>query len=59
MKAAKLLNVSRGRPRYRAQKYTGFIVSLTLNNALNNLHQEFLGAPFMGRVGMLKVQYDF
>lgn len=44
---------------YRVPGYTGFIVSLTLNNALNNLHQEFIGAPFMGRVGMLKLQYEF
>ena len=44
---------------YRVPGYTGFIVSLTLNNALNNLHQEFIGAPFMGRVGMVKLQYSF
>ena len=44
---------------YRVPGYTGFIVSLTLNNALNNLHQEFIGAPFIGRVGMVKLQYSF
>jgi iron complex outermembrane receptor protein len=44
---------------YRVPGYTGFIVSLTLNNALNNLHQEFIGAPSMGRVGMVKLQYSF
>lgn len=44
---------------YRVPGYSGFIVSLTLNNALNNLHQEFIGAPQIGRLGLLKFQYEF
>ena len=44
---------------YRVPGYRGFIVSLTLNNALNNLHQEFIGAPQIGRLGLLKLQYEF
>ncbi len=44
---------------YRVPGFSGFIVSVTLNNAFNNLHREFVGAPEMGRIGLLKVQYEF
>ena len=44
---------------YRVPGYSGMIVSVTLNNAFNKLHQEFIGAPRMGRIGMLKIQYEF
>ena len=44
---------------YHVPGYSGFIVSLTLNNAFGNLHQEFIGAPEIGRIGMLKLQYEF
>ena len=34
-------------------------VSLTANNLLNNMHREFVGAPEIGRMLMLRVRYDF
>ncbi|MCY3611024.1 MAG: TonB-dependent receptor [Gemmatimonadetes bacterium] len=34
-------------------------VSLTANNVLNNLHQEFVGAPEIGRMLLARVRYDF
>ena len=34
-------------------------VSLTANNILNNMHREFVGAPEIGRMLMLRVRYDF
>ncbi|MXW18411.1 MAG: TonB-dependent receptor [Gemmatimonadetes bacterium] len=34
-------------------------LSLTANNILNNLHREFVGAPELGRLLLLRVQYDF
>ena len=34
-------------------------VSLTANNFLNNLHREFVGAPEVGRLLLLRVRYDF
>ncbi len=43
---------------YRVPGYSGFVVSLTLNNAFGNLHQEFIGAPEIGRIAMLKLQYE-
>ena len=44
---------------YRVPGYEGFIVSATVNNLLNNEHREFVGAPKMGRIALLKVQYSF
>lgn len=43
----------------RVPGYKGFLVGLTVNNALNNLHQEFIGAPEIGRLALVKVQYEF
>ena len=43
---------------YRVPGYEGFIVSLTVNNVFDNRHQEFIGAPMMGAVGLLQVQYQ-
>ncbi len=34
-------------------------ISLTANNILNNLHREFVGAPEVGRLLLLRVRYDF
>ncbi|MCY4573469.1 MAG: TonB-dependent receptor [Gemmatimonadetes bacterium] len=34
-------------------------VSLTANNILNNMHNEFVGAPEIGRMLLLRVRYDF
>ena len=37
----------------------GTRLSVTANNVLNNLHREFVGAPEVGRLLLLRVQYDF
>ena len=34
-------------------------VSLSASNLLNNLHQEFIGAPELGRLLLARVRYDF
>ena len=34
-------------------------LSLTANNVLNNMHREFVGAPEVGRLLLLRVRYDF
>ena len=34
-------------------------ISLTANNILNNMHREFVGAPEVGRLLLLRVRYDF
>ena len=34
-------------------------VSLTADNILNNLHREFVGAPEVGRLLLLRVRHDF
>jgi iron complex outermembrane receptor protein len=44
---------------YRVPGYQGFIVSATVNNLFDNEHQEFVGAPAMGRIALVKVQYAF
>ena len=37
----------------------GTRLSLTANNVANNLHREFVGAPEVGRLLLLRVHYDF
>ena len=37
----------------------GTRLSVTANNVLNNVHREFIGAPEVGRLLLLRVQYDF
>ena len=37
----------------------GTRLSVTANNVLNNLHREFVGAPEVGRLLLLRVLYDF
>ncbi len=37
----------------------GTRLSVTGNNVLNNMHREFVGAPEVGRLLLLRVQYDF
>ena len=37
----------------------GARLSLIVNNILDNLHQEWVGAPEMGRMAMLRVEYAF
>ena len=34
-------------------------LELTVYNALNNLHREFVGAPELGRLGLVRVKYEF
>ena len=43
---------------YRVPGYQGFIVSLTVNNVFDNRHREFIGAPEMGTLALLQVQYQ-
>jgi len=44
---------------YKLPFASGATVSLTVNNVFNDLHQEFIGAPRMGRIALAKLQYDF
>jgi len=44
---------------YRFSGIGGATVSLTGSNLLNRLHREFIGAPELGRLLMLRLQYDF
>ena len=44
---------------YRLPFQPGAHVSLTANNILNNMHREFVGAPEIGRMVLLRVRYDF
>ena len=37
----------------------GTRLSVTANNVLDNMHREFVGAPEVGRLLLLRVQYDF
>ena len=34
-------------------------LEMTVYNLLNNLHREFVGAPELGRLALLRVRYDF
>ncbi len=44
---------------YRVPALAGATLSLTANNVFNNLHREFIGAPELGRLLMLRLQYGF
>jgi iron complex outermembrane receptor protein len=44
---------------YEVPGWEGFIASLTVNNLLDNKHQEFIGAPEMGVVAMVQLSYTF
>ena len=44
---------------YRLPFQPGAHVSLSANNILNNMHREFVGAPEIGRMLLLRVRYDF
>ncbi len=37
----------------------GASVTLSVNNIFDNVHQEFVGAPSLGRLAMLRLTYDF
>ncbi len=44
---------------YRLPFQRNATVSVTANNLLNNMHQEFVGAPELGRLLLARVKYDF
>lgn len=44
---------------YRFSGVSGATLSLTGTNLLNRLHRQFIGAPEMGRLLLLRLQYDF
>jgi iron complex outermembrane receptor protein len=44
---------------WRVPGYDGLIASLTVRNLTDNEHQEFVGAPEIGRLALLKLQYGF
>ncbi|MDE2763826.1 MAG: TonB-dependent receptor [Gemmatimonadota bacterium] len=44
---------------YRLPFQPGTRVSLTANNIGDNMHREFVGAPEVGRLLLLRVQHDF
>ena len=44
---------------YRLPFQPGTHVSLTANNVLGNMHREFVGAPEVGRLLLLRVRHDF
>jgi outer membrane receptor for ferrienterochelin and colicins len=37
----------------------GATLSLTVTNLFNDMHNEFVGAPMIGRLALVKLQYDF
>ena len=43
----------------RVPGHKGLLIGADVSNALNNLHREFIGAPEIGRVARLKLQYEF
>ena len=44
---------------YRLPFQPGTRVSLTANNVLDNMHREFVGAPEVGRLLLLRVHHEF
>ena len=44
---------------YRLPFQPGTHLSLTANNVLDNMHREFVGAPEVGRLLLLRVRHDF
>ena len=56
MDAYQVVDVTAG---YLLSFQTNTRVEFTVYNALNNLHQEFVGAPELGRLALVKVRYDF
>ncbi len=51
-----VLDVSAG---YQLPFQTNARVELTVYNLLNNRHREFVGAPELGRLALVRVRYDF
>lgn len=44
---------------YRVPNVEGLTLSLQVNNVLDEKHREFVGAPELGIVALLKLQYEF
>jgi outer membrane receptor for ferrienterochelin and colicins len=44
---------------YRFSGLSGATLSVTGSNLLNRLHREFIGAPELGRLLLVRLQYDF
>ncbi len=42
---------------YRIHSWNDLLVTLSITNVLNNYHQEFIGAPFIGRLAVLRAAY--
>ena len=38
---------------------TGTTISTTINNVFDYKHREFIGVPEVGRLALLKVQFEF
>ncbi len=44
---------------YKLPIFSGATLSVTGTNLFNDLHQEFIGAPELGRLLMFRMQYEF
>ena len=44
---------------YKLPVFSGATLSVTGTNLFNDLHQEFIGAPELGRLLMFRMQYEF
>lgn len=44
---------------YRLPQLPGATLSLTATNLFDNVHQEFVGAPALGRLLLVRLQYEF
>jgi iron complex outermembrane receptor protein len=42
---------------YRIESLNNLQLTLSVTNLLNNSHQEFVGAPYIGRIAMLRAAY--
>ncbi len=42
---------------YRIHDWNNLLVTLSITNLLNNVHQEFVGAPYIGRLAVLRAAY--
>jgi len=44
---------------YNLSLFPGMSATLSVNNVFDDVHQEFVGAPALGRMGMLRLRYEF
>ncbi len=44
---------------YEVPWASGTTMSLTVSNLFNDWHQEFVGAPKLGRIALVRMEYDF